>query len=221
MSNKPTVYMIPGLAATKLIYRNTVLPEGYERVYLEWYDPSPGDTLDSYAKRFAEQIDTSKPFVLVGSSLGGIMSGAMSKYVSPEKIILVSSIESIEELPWYLKMFKYFPVYWLIPYFILKFFARYARLVLSNSTKEDAEMVRIMFQQNTGKFFRWALHAVLNWEQTGHNDKVVRIHGTNDPLFRMKYLKKDGYWVNGGDHFMVVTRGKEISGYIAEILATL
>lgn len=221
MSSKPKVYMIPGLAATKLIYRETTLPEGYEREYLEWYDPSPGDTLDSYAKGFAEQIDTSKPFVLVGSSLGGIMSCAMSKYVDPEKIILVSSIESVEELPWYLRMFKYFPIYWLIPYFILKFFARYARLVLSDSTDQDAEMVRIMFEKNTGKFFRWALHSVLHWKQKELNDKVVRIHGTKDPLFRARYLKRCDYKVEGGDHFMVVTKGKEISGYIAEILATL
>lgn len=213
--------MIPGLAATKLIYRNITLPDGYEREYLEWYDPSPGDTLDSYAKRFAEQIDTSKPFVLVGSSLGGIMSGAMSKYIDPEKIVLVSSLESIEELPWYLKMFKYFPIYWLIPYFVLRFFARFARLGLSGATDEEAAMVKTMLDANTGTFFRWALHAVLHWKFTGNNDKVVRIHGTKDPLFPTKYLKKDGYLVEGGDHFMVVTRGKEISKYLAEILANV
>lgn len=100
-TNKPIVYFIPGLAATKLIFRTIKLP-GYDTVYLEWDNPQPGDDMASYAARMLQQIDTSKPFVLVGCSLGGIMSVELSKISSPQQIFLISSMEQSREFPWYL-----------------------------------------------------------------------------------------------------------------------
>jgi hypothetical protein len=61
------------------------------------------------------------------------------------------------------------------------------------------------------RFLKWAINAIAHWK---NSDKPsgIKIHGNNDKVLP---LKTDAdYVIEGGGHFMIVTRGKEISELI-------
>lgn len=220
MSKKPTLYFIPGLAATSFIYHKIGLDD-YKCHFFEWEDPQPGDTMTTYAKRLADQVDQTEPFALIGTSLGGMMAVEMNKYCKPEKTFLVSSIEQDTELPWYLRMFRWFQIYWLIPFFLMRWIVNMYRPISGKHKGVELKLVRAMLDESTGKFFRWAIHQVLHWRQREKLDNLYRIHGTNDHMFPLKHTQPVDYKVEGGDHFMVIVRAKEVGEYIRSQLSTL
>ena len=75
-------YFISGIGADYRLFTHIRLPEGFETCYVHWIPPEKDETLPVYARRLAEQIDTSEPFVLIGFSLGGIMAVEIASWPS-------------------------------------------------------------------------------------------------------------------------------------------
>ena len=98
------IYFISGLGADRRVFQKLKLPEGFTAQYIDWIKPFEDESLEAYSKRMATAIDTSKPFVLVGLSMGGMVSIEIAKFTQPKLVILISSIKSIDELPWYYKL---------------------------------------------------------------------------------------------------------------------
>lgn len=216
MNTKPTLYFIPGLAANKSIFRNLRLQD-YKCVYLEWEDPLPGEDIAAFAKRFSRHIDDSEPFVLIGSSLGGIMSVEMSQYIDPQLIILVSSAMNKKELPRFFVIFRILPLYRILPFSWIRRLIKVIRKLAGKLDAKENELVLEMLNKSSPKFFRWASHQVLFWKRKDEHPKVVHIHGTKDRLFPIKRIK-DPIPIEGGNHFMVMYEGKKISGVILNLL---
>jgi pimeloyl-ACP methyl ester carboxylesterase len=217
MSEKPIIYFIPGLAADKSIFRGIKLP-GYETRCIEWVDPLPGEDISCYAKRFTGAIDQTQRFILFGVSLGGIMSIEMAQFCKPEKMILVSSIENNSEFPWYLKLFKWLPLYWVIPFPVFKFAMKQARHLAGHLQKNELLLISTMLDKASAKFFKWALHEILNWKQKGiDHSQLLHIHGTADKLLPYRFVKSC-VPIKGGNHFMIVHKGKEISKIALDFL---
>lgn len=217
VATKPKLYFIPGLAATSLIFRNINL-DGYECEFFEWADPQPGDNLGSYSKRLAERIDTSKPFVLVGCSLGGIMSAEIAKHIKPEKIILISSLTNRSQFPNRLKVFRYLQLYRVIPYPVIVQVMGIIRIVKGGAGTGEGKIVYEMAKASSGKFFRWACHQVLFWKHTDSHANTYHIHGTKDNLFPIRRIGSPYKSVSGGSHFMVVNHAKQVESAILELL---
>ena len=64
---------------------------------------------------------------------------------------------------------------------------------------------------------RWAVDAILHWENEQLPDGLVHIHGAKDMPFPVKYLKPTHLIPDGG-HFMVLNRAEEINRILAAIL---
>ena len=84
--------------------------------------------------------------------------------------------------------------------------------------KKEMLMISTMLDKSSGTFFKWAVHQVLHWKQHGIVTPIIHIHGTRDKLFPIRYIK-DPIPVKGGNHFMVVYKGKEISKIITSYLS--
>jgi len=216
-AQKPTLYFIPGLAATPAIFRNIHLDE-YECQYFKWEDPEKGDTIQSYSKRLADRIDTSKPFVLVGCSLGGIMSNEIAKHVKPERIILISSLTTRKQFPNRLKVFRVLQLHRVLPYSWVVAGVGKIRMIKGGGSAEEAELVYQMAKESSGKFFRWACNQVLFWKHNDAHPNAYHIHGNKDTLFPIKRIGKTHHTVDGGSHFMVVKEGAQVELAIRQIL---
>jgi pimeloyl-ACP methyl ester carboxylesterase len=84
------IYLIPGLGADGRMYmpQLRVLDNA---IVLEHRKPLKGETLSAYSRRLAGQVDTAAPFILVGTSLGGMIAVEMSRIIQPDKVILIAA----------------------------------------------------------------------------------------------------------------------------------
>ena len=98
------VYFISGLGADRRAFDKIKLDAQHSIHHIDWLEPEPNETIQHYAERMAKDIDTQQPFVLVGLSFGGIMSIEIGRFLTPERIILVSSVSHRSELPWYFRL---------------------------------------------------------------------------------------------------------------------
>ena len=108
------VYLISGLGADHEMFQNLDL-SGFDCVYIEWIKPLDKETLVDYSRRLTKQIQVENP-ILIGLSFGGIIAVEISKLIEVEKTILISSMRSKLDFPWYyrvigkLKIHKAFPI---------------------------------------------------------------------------------------------------------------
>src|SRR5450755_4104659 len=100
-------YFISGIAADGRLFRHIRLPAGFDAVYLKWNKPRPDESLENYADRLAEKINTDEPFVLIGTPLGGIitMNTSNIRRLYCRKITEVSLLCSLLQLFYFIYPF--------------------------------------------------------------------------------------------------------------------
>jgi len=209
------VYCIPGFGADEKIFSKLKIP-GYEIHFIKWITPEKNESIQSYAKRLTEQIHHENP-VLIGLSFGGIMCIEISRQIKTKLIIIISSIKSISELPFWLsvsgklKLNRLFPMY---SYRIIRPIADYN---LGITTKEEKKLVYGYRKNLDIKYSNWAVNAIVNWKNKTLPDNVIHIHGDKDRMFSIKNIKAD-YTIHGGGHLMILNKSDEINKCIETIL---
>lgn len=186
---------------------------------LEHFVPEKNDDITAYARKMAAKIDTSQPFILIGTSLGGILALELSRLVNPDKIILIASVKGRSELPLWIRSMRYLNLHRLISG------KRFRDLSNSNINRlvarrdsRTAQLLRDMHQTANLEFIEWAVNAVVKWRspETIRED-VIHIHGTADQLFPIGKIK-NAIPVKGGSHVMNLTQPHEINRILQEIL---
>jgi surfactin synthase thioesterase subunit len=84
MAAQPKLYLIPGMGADARLFEG-LRREGLEFEVLEFIPPVKGESLREYALRMGERIDTTKPYVLGGQSLGGTMATEIAQRAESRK----------------------------------------------------------------------------------------------------------------------------------------
>jgi pimeloyl-ACP methyl ester carboxylesterase len=183
---------------------------GCQLEHVLWLTPEKDELLEAYAKRMAQQVKEPHP-VLMGLSFGGMMCIEIAKLLDAEKVILISSIPSVKQMPLWmraagkLKLNKIIPVH------------AYTRVLepvqnyhMGVKTREEIEIVRHYRKQVSQVYLDWAVNAVLNWKNTWRPSKLYHIHGDADRIFPLKKVTPD-YVVKGGTHFMIFSQAKEVN----------
>jgi pimeloyl-ACP methyl ester carboxylesterase len=213
------VYLIPGLGADRRMYANQLAVLGNAEV-LEHLPAQKGETLHDYAKRFVPRIDSTAPFALVGTSLGGIISVELSRLVKPEKVIVIASIKNRSEMPAFIRAMRYLRLHRALSGNGFKRFNKLAaRRLVNRGDKMAASAFIEMLNDTPAEFIEWAMDAVIHWKPTEEvsNTNIYHIHGTSDFLF--PYAKvKNAIAIENGSHVMNMTKSKEVNRVLLEIL---
>jgi pimeloyl-ACP methyl ester carboxylesterase len=210
-----TIYCISGLGADERAFSRLEI-EGYKIICLPWLTPEPKETIADYAKRMSERITEQNP-VLVGLSFGGMMSIEIAKHLPVEKIILISSIKSMKELPAWMKTAGRLRLNRIFPMRPYKFIEPIQNRNLGIKTPEDLELVRSYRRNVPQVYLEWAINQVLNWRNNWHPSKIFHIHGDADRLFPIHKVSPT-HTIPGGGHFMVMNRAAEVNAALREIL---
>jgi pimeloyl-ACP methyl ester carboxylesterase len=212
------IYLIPGLGGDKRMYASQLRRYPNTKV-LEFFRPKLNESLKSYAKRLAEGIDASEPFILLGVSLGGIMAIEISKFIKPEKIISISSVQTRKQIPFYMRWFKFFPLQKFIPgkFYMWMFFLLLRFKKGFQKTNHIIETLRNMAMDTDSRFVYWAVHRVVNWQNMKVSNNLISVHGDADLLFPIGDRKID-YVVEGGGHPMLLTHAVAVNKILDEIL---
>jgi len=211
-----TVYAIPGLAATKELFADLKL-QNAKLVCLYWPKLNKGDTMKSYARKFTKQIDTSKPFILLGVSFGGMLCSELSQILNPVKTILISSCKCFNELPPTIKALKKVPVQDVLSEETLREFATHSRLIIGFDKSFMPEFERMVESMQTD-YFKNSINCIVNWtNKVCCKNNIVHIHGDADRLLLYRHVKSD-YTIRGGNHAMVINNAEEISYILNKLI---
>jgi pimeloyl-ACP methyl ester carboxylesterase len=93
------IYFVSGLGADERVFRLLKF-EGYQPVHLHWVAPQAGESIADYAQRLSTQIKSDCP-IIIGLSFGGMIAVEIGKHISVEKVILISSVKTTSEIPFY------------------------------------------------------------------------------------------------------------------------
>ena len=215
---KTHIYLMPGLAASPKIFEYLKLPlDKFEVHYLEWIIPiSVNETLEAYAKRMAEFVEEENP-VLVGVSFGGILVQEMSHFLNVQKLILVSTIKSSNELPNRLKIIHKTQLYKLFPSKSVSKFEEYAKYAFGDFAKKRVKLYKEYLSVRDELYLNWAIENVLKWNQKEPLNNCIHIHGTGDHIFPIKHIQ-NCIPVENGSHEMIIFKAKTISKIITEAI---
>ncbi len=212
------IYLIPGLGADKRMYTHQlkVLPNA---LVLEHLEPIRGETLTRYAERMAAGIDTSTPFALVGTSLGGIVSVELSRILKPDKIVLIASIKNRDEMPTFIRSMSILKLHRLISG---NRFKRLNKLMVkrldSRGDSPAATIIKQMTDDVSSDFIDWAINAIVNWHPPqNYRSDIVHIHGTNDQLFPIHKIN-NAIAIKNGSHVMNMTMSYEVNKALLKAL---
>jgi hypothetical protein len=78
-------------------------------------------------------------------------------------------------------------------------------------------LLRTVVRESDPHFMKWAIHEVLNWQRESRPDHIFHIHGDEDRIFPIKYVKADRV-IHGGGHFMILTHADQVSSMIKQRL---
>lgn len=209
------VYFISGLGADKRIFSFLDL-SFCKPIFIDWIQPEINEPLESYANRLKECITEPSP-VIVGISFGGMLATEIAKANPQSKVIIISSNKVAAELPLYFKMGKYLSVYRWIPARFAKSLMLRSTWILGGKNAEQKEILHNIIRDSETRFVKWAISAILNWENKEIPANLTHIHGTADKLLPYKYIKAD-FAVDGGTHVMTLDNPKEVSVFLKKLL---
>jgi pimeloyl-ACP methyl ester carboxylesterase len=213
------VYLISGLGADSRLFKNVVLPAGYEAILVDWLIPSYTDTLTTYSQNIINQYSINEDSIVIGVSLGGMISIEIAKQVKLDKVILISSIKTDSEAPWYFKFFRSLPVYKAIPGKLMTHVGFLIKPMFGNMNANDLQLFKSMLRNSSPVFLKWAMWAALYWKNNMVFSNLYHIIGDNDLVFPYKNIKNPTAIIKGGTHIMVFDKADEINKLFAEILS--
>jgi len=212
--------LIPGLGYDCRIFEHLDL-SGHEIECLNWIEPKTKETIHNYALRlFSEIKESSEKTILIGHSLGGIVSQEIASIHNIEKIILISSIKSRKELPLYFKLVK--------PFRFDKFFTKQICIKTVKfwgkshgfETGVEKDLFKSMVSKYSNNYLQWALRALSSWQEPKvlNQTDIVHIHGTNDKTLPYKLVSQPNFTIQNGSHICVYKKTKQLSKIIKSII---
>ena len=214
-SLKP-IYFVSGLGADERIFQ-WLRYDGYRPVHIQWVSPERGESIEAYAKRLCLQIKDEKPCV-VGLSFGGMIAVEIAKHIETEKVVLLSSVKSRAEIPFYFKLFRVLPIHRIFPFkSVLWAFYWLAYWLFSPEGTDQKKLLKTVLIETDPHFLKWALHKVVVWRNQDIPERLVHIHGRRDRIFPFRFVNPD-YTVENSGHLMVMNRAEQISNLLEELI---
>ncbi len=211
------VYFMPGMAASPKIFEYIKLPENQFRMhFLEWSIPFDNEGFEDYALRMSQKIKH-KDVVLVGVSFGGVLVQQIDRYVNARKLIIVSSVKSMFELPKRMLLAKTTGAYKILPIQLASKIDIFEKYAFGKTMTKRLELYKKYLSVNDAKYLSWAIKNMVCWEQKEHRSDIVHIHGDKDPVFPIKYIKKC-IVIKNGTHIAIINKYKWFNENLPQII---
>lgn len=207
------IYAFSGLGTDGRIFSHLSLD--HELVPVNWIEPEHGESLSKYALRLKEQIDQSEPFALLGVSFGGMIASELTKTMTPRKTILISTAATKYELPWMAAVSRTLKLHDFLPALIYRP-PTWTTYLNFPTNKKHREVAKGIIRDMDTAFIKWALGAIVNWDNETVPDNMLHIHGRLDPI--IPYKNRMNAEVIGRGHFIILKNAEEVSERINQLL---
>jgi len=208
------IYCISGLGADKRVFQYLHI-DNAELHYIDWIEPLQKEKLSDYTCRLKEQIQDEDPIILA-VSFGGLIAVELSKIISSDKIILISSISSFKQMPLIYRLAGLMRIYKLVPSFIFNKYNLLISYMFGVRSISSKKLLKNIICDTNVSFAKWSLGNLLQWKHDSPIQNLYHIHGSKDRLFPLK--KNDSSVIKDGSHFMIVDRANEVSEAINRLI---
>lgn len=203
------VYCISGLGADHRIFDQLQLSET-EMVPVPWLMPLRGEPIAAYAKRMKENAIEEEQPVLLGVSFGGMMAIELAKLLPAAKVVIVSSVRERRQLPFWMKFCGMLTLDRLIPLKMRRGVSAIERHWMGLETEKDEALFQAFKASSDPMYMRWAIAAILRWQNHWTPASFYHIHGGRDRVFPLHKVQVTHIIPDGG-HFMIFNRAAEIN----------
>ena len=208
-----TLYLIPGTGADHRFFSRLQLDANTQ--VIKWTEWGNAQTIREYAEVLSLQINTEEPFGILGVSFGGMLAVEMSKFLDPEKLILISSAKSYKELPIIVRISRRVGVHYLITPWLIKIIPFAGKIF--GVSKKDKRFFDKMIDETPKGHLKKTIRSILHWKNTVIPSEVIHIHGSQDKVIPIKKIQRPTA-IEGGGHFMVYNMADQVGEIINEYL---
>lgn len=214
------IHLIPGLGADHRIF-DRLLMDAPHRIAHDWPIMPEGSSLVDFAKKLALKVDSSRPHVLIGMSMGGMVVQEMAAITKPSAVAIISSWKGPAEMPIHIRTLRgTHPERVLTKAMLL----RILPVIRWQMGVEDTDAVELLesfaLATNLDRL-KIQVSAVLDWEGPSHPfPGLIHIHGDHDRLMPLASIT-DAHVVKGGTHFMVYQKGSEVERVLRDAISGL
>ena len=195
-------YVFSGLGADERVFKNLSFSDA-EVEHIQWIPPLATETLAQYAQRIVQRITAPRP-MLVGLSFGGMVAVEIAKILPVEKVILISSAKTRDELPLSYRFLGKLHLHKFLPYSLMQRANAFTYWLFGVDTSEDKALLKSILEETPTSFLRWAISAIIGWQNTEIPTNFIHYHGDNDHILPFRYIK-NAQRVVGGGHSMVLS----------------
>ena len=209
------IFAISGLGADKRVFKYLTLE--HELIPVEWIKQKKKEPIIEYSKRLIKEygIGNEQEFGILGVSFGGLIATEISKLAKPKFTILISSVETKNELSQIIRIFGKTKIIELIPEIFLNPPKLIARFMFGTKKKE---LLNSILDDTDLNFTKWAIRELVNWKNESRLLNLIKIGGSKDKMLPPK--GKNTILIDKGEHFMIVDKAEEISDIINEKIKT-
>ena len=208
---------MPGMAANPSIFEHIKLPKEQFTIHtLSWILPEEDESLESYAGRMTLKIVHDNP-VLIGVSFGGVLVQEMAKHIAISKLVIISSVKSKQELHRRMKLSRKLKLYKALHAKLIEDIDILAKYALGETVKNRVALYQKYLSMNDRRYISWAVKEMVCWDQEVFYPDVIHIHGDQDRVFPLKYIKEP-IVVPGGTHIMVITKFRWFNENLPKLL---
>lgn len=218
-AQKNNVYFFPGQGSDERLFQKINLDTSkYECTYFSYPIPDEKESLNSFAYRFIDSIQAEKPFILIGTSLGGMICSELADTLTPQKTIVISSAKDRNELPHRYRFQRALPFYKLFPKRALLGGAKMMQPIVEPDSKKHKEIFQSMLDSKDPLYMKRTIGMITNWKKTMHSPEIIHIHGTKDHTLPYRKVEAD-ITIEEGSHMMTLTKGELINEKINFIIS--
>lgn len=209
--------MMPGFGSDERVFSRLKIRQA-DTVSLRYLVPEKRESIAAYARRMAAQIDTTRPFALLGVSFGGMVAVEMSKFLRPQHIILVASAKTRDELPARYRFQKYLPIYRLFGGRFMKKSGPFAARFFEPAMRPELPFFRKMIAAKDPRFMVRTVGCIARWDNRDVPPNLLHIHGSKDHTLPVRHIREAVVLPDAG-HWAVYLNALEISALIDQTLA--
>jgi pimeloyl-ACP methyl ester carboxylesterase len=208
-------YILSGLGADERVFQGIDF-FAHKITFIKWIPPLKKETIENYATRISAQIKSTKP-TLIGLSFGGIVAIEIAKQIEIEKIILIASVKSKNEIPFYYRIAGQINLHKIFPARLLKSSNFISNWFFSTKSAFDKQLLKRILHETDPKFLKWAIDKIVKWKNTSSIKNIYHIHGTYDKILPIQFVSCN-LKIKKGGHLMTLNKVKELNKVLKEQL---
>ncbi len=214
------IHLIPGLGTDHRIF-DRFLMDAPDRYAHDWPIMPDGSSLRDFAKKLASEVDITRPHILIGLSMGGMVVQEMAAFTKPVAVAIISSWKGPNEMPIHIRTLRGTHPERVLTKAMLLRLLPVIRWQMGVEGTDAAELLESFALASNLDRLKIQVAAVLDWEGPSQPlPNLVHIHGDNDRLMPLGSIT-GAHVVKGGSHFMVYQKSAEVERIIRETMPGL